>query len=144
MWHFISRLARNKFLCLSKYSSVACSMGASLTSLVAIAVDRYIAIIHPLKYSVLMTRKRAFWIIFFLWLLNASLFVFPFVVNNYDPEEQDCDFFTVLPKVYSMSTTFGTIFVCLTSALYMYIRIFIGFLSLHRNIKSGLFNTKRL
>lgn len=66
------RLARNKFLCLSKYSSVVCSMSASLTSLVAIAVDRYIAIIHPLKYTVLMTRKRAFWIIFFLWLYNVS------------------------------------------------------------------------
>lgn len=119
------RLARNKFLCLSKYSSVVCSMSASLTSLVAIAVDRYIAIIHPLKYSVLLTRKRAFWIIFFLWLYNVSLFVFPFVVNNYDLEEQACDFFKVLPKVYSMSTTFGAIFICLTSTLYMYIRIFI-------------------
>lgn len=53
------RLASLKFLCLCKFSSCVCSMSASLTSLVAIAVDRYIAIIHPLKYPMIMTRRRA-------------------------------------------------------------------------------------
>ncbi|XP_061173215.1 octopamine receptor Oamb-like [Saccostrea echinata] len=119
------RLATIKYLCICKYSSVVCSMSASLTSLVAIAVDRYIAIIHPLKYPSVMTRKKAFIVIFSLWIYNLTLFVFPFFVNNYTKETKECDFFKVLPKAYSMSSTFGAIFLCLASTLFMYIRIFI-------------------
>ncbi|XP_062609052.1 octopamine receptor Oamb-like [Saccostrea cucullata] len=119
------RLASIKYLCICKYSSVVCSMSASLTSLVAIAADRYIAIIHPLKYPSVMTRKKAFVVIFAIWIYNLSLFVLPFFVNNYSEETKECDFFKVLPKAYSMSSTFGAIFVCLASTLYMYIRIFV-------------------
>lgn len=118
------RLASMKFLCLCKFSSCVCSMSASLTSLVAIAVDRYIAIIHPLKYPMIMTRRRAFAIIFFLWVYNSFLFAFPFMVNNYRSDSKECDFFQVLPQAYSLSSTFGAIFICLAATLYMYIRIF--------------------
>lgn len=48
-----------KYLCLFKYSSVILSMSSSLINLVVIAVDRYIAILHPLKYQILMTKQRA-------------------------------------------------------------------------------------
>lgn len=114
-----------KYLCLCKYSSVVCSMSASITNLVAIAVDRYIAIIYPLKYPSTMTRKRALVIIGFLWVYNLCLFVFPFVVNNYEAGTNECDLFNVLPRLYYMSCTFGAVFLCLALALVMYIRIFV-------------------
>lgn len=52
-------------------------VAASASSLFAIAVDRFIAISLPFKYTTLMTRTRAFYCILLSWLISASVaFIF--------------------------------------------------------------------
>jgi hypothetical protein len=60
-------------------------MSESLYSLVAISVDRYIAILHPLKYPSIMTRKKANRIIAAIWIYHIVLCAIPAIGwNNYD------------------------------------------------------------
>ena len=44
----------------------------SVASLCGLVLDRFIAIVHPLKYITLMTRRRITQAIFFSWVLTAS------------------------------------------------------------------------
>ena len=117
-------LSKYKYLCLIKYSSVICSMGASLLSLVAIAFDRYIAIIHPLRYPMVMTRRKAWIIIVANWIYHFGVLVTPVGWNNYDETTHECVFFTVLPLAFSISTAWVYIFLNLAICLFLYIRIF--------------------
>ncbi|KAK3094208.1 hypothetical protein FSP39_025460 [Pinctada imbricata] len=119
------QLSKYKYLCLIKYSSVICTMGASLLSLLAIACDRYIAIIHPLRYPALMTRKRAKVIIALIWIYEILVLVIPLGWNHYDDRSNLCDFFVVLPLGFSITNAFVLIFVCLLICFLLYVRIFI-------------------
>ena len=57
----------------------------SVVNLCGLVLDRFIAIVHPLKYITLMTRRRIIQVIFFSWVLTvsynalkATLFIFYF------------------------------------------------------------------
>ena len=47
---------------------------ASVSSLLAITVDRYIYIVKPLKYPLIVTRQRVFAVIFAIWLTTCCTF----------------------------------------------------------------------
>ena len=44
----------------------------SVANLCVFVLDRFIAIVHPLKYITLMTRRRIIQVIFFSWVISAS------------------------------------------------------------------------
>ena len=102
-------------------------MSESLYSSVAISVDRYIAILHPLKYPSIMTRKKANRIIAAIWIYHIVLCAIPAIGwNNYDRDNgKVCDFFKTLPLLYTIISCPGTIFVSLILAMYFYRKIFI-------------------
>ena len=52
---------------------------ASVVNLCVLVLDRFIAIVHPLKYITLMTRRRIIQVIFFSWVLPASYNVLRFI-----------------------------------------------------------------
>ena len=52
---------------------------ASAVNLCGLVLDRFIAIVHPLKYITLMTRRRIIQVIFFSWVLPASYNVLTFI-----------------------------------------------------------------
>ena len=56
---FFTVITEGISICVLKYSTVLLSMSGSLYSLVAISEDRYIAILHSLKYPSILTRKKA-------------------------------------------------------------------------------------
>ena len=58
-------------------------MFASVTSLLAITVDRYIYIVKPLKYPLIVTRRRVFTSISAIWLTACCIFALRYV-NFYD------------------------------------------------------------
>lgn len=49
------------------------SQGVSLYTLLLIAVDRYIAVNHPISYKTTLTRKRSFVMIMLVWFINDVL-----------------------------------------------------------------------
>ena len=51
----------------------------SAVNLCGLVLDRFIAIVHPLKYITLMTRRRIIQVIFFSWVLPASYNVLTFI-----------------------------------------------------------------
>ena len=53
---------------------------ASVVNLCVLVLDRFIAIVHPLKYITLMTRRRIIQVIFFSWVLPASYNVLTFIL----------------------------------------------------------------
>ena len=67
----------------NKYS-MACNSGvyvaffwfflhSSVTNLCALTLDRYIAIVHPLKYNISMTERRPAMVIFIAWLIPFAV-----------------------------------------------------------------------
>ena len=126
LFYIDSEFARYKQLCLLKYSTVLLSMSGSLYSLVAIAVDRYIAILRPLEYPVIMTRYKAKIIISAIWVYHVILVVIPSMGwNNYDKYNgKVCDFFRTLPLIYTIVSCPGTIIVSLIVCMYFYMKIF--------------------
>jgi len=126
LFYIDSEFARYKQLCLLKYSTVLLSMSVSLYSLVAIAVDIYIAIMHPLKYPIIMTRHKAKIIVSAIWVYHVILGVIPSMGwNNYDKYNGEvCDFFRILPLIYTIVSCPGTIIVSLIVCMYFYMKIF--------------------
>jgi hypothetical protein len=105
------QIRSNKTLCLLKYSSVICSLSSSLVNMVVIAVDRYLSIIRPLQYPVLMTKQKAKFIISGIWIYHCIICSLPSLGwNTYNKYNGTvCDFFVVLPKSYTVFTTPVTI-----------------------------------
>lgn len=62
--------------------------------LMSVTMDRYLAIIHPLRYSSLVTRPRCILVILLIWLLSATtaLVQLSWVdLYNHDPGEEPTD-----------------------------------------------------
>ena len=59
-------------------------MFASATTLVAITVDRYLYFAKPLKYPLIVTRRRVFFAVSGIWLAACCLFIGWYVhIKNY-------------------------------------------------------------
>ena len=60
--------------------SFACSLlFTSVASLLAITVDRYIYIVKPLKYPLIVTRRRVFAGITAIWLITCFIFALKYI-----------------------------------------------------------------
>ncbi|CAH1800584.1 unnamed protein product [Owenia fusiformis] len=57
----------NKYLCILKTFLLLLCIGLSIYGLVAICIERYIAVIHPLRYYTLMTAKRSIVLLACIW-----------------------------------------------------------------------------
>lgn len=75
--HFICNLHRSN--CNSRIADdiAVVMIYSSITSLCAMTVDRYLAIVRPLTYTTLMTRRRAEWLIVFSWLVPFVTYFVP-------------------------------------------------------------------
>ncbi|KAM3869372.1 adenosine receptor A2b [Diretmus argenteus] len=63
---------------------------SSIFSLLAIAIDRYLAVKIPLRYKELMTGKRARKIITILWILSFVIGLIPFLGWNLKDSKEAC------------------------------------------------------
>ncbi|KAM4531978.1 adenosine A2a receptor b [Fundulus diaphanus] len=112
---------------------------SSIFSLLAIAVDRYIAIKNPLRYNSLVTGQRAKCIIALCWILSAGIGLTPMIgwntgwnstihstENNSCPEGMtQCLFERVVPLDYMIYFNFfGFVLTPLLVMLVIYINIF--------------------
>ena len=55
----------------------------SVVNLCGLVLDRFIAIVHPLKYITLMTRRRIIQVIFFSWVLTVSYNMLKFTLSMF-------------------------------------------------------------
>ena len=117
-------LNKFKYLCLTRYASVVASMSGSIISLTFVSLDRYIAVIHPLKYPTLMTKRRVKFMLLGIWTYDIVFSVMPLLGVNVWRKGMPCLFFVVLPKPYTIFTVPFVLAVCLISSVSMYAAVF--------------------
>ncbi|KAG8443847.1 hypothetical protein GDO86_009149 [Hymenochirus boettgeri] len=98
---------------------------SSMLSLVSIAVDRYIAILNPLRYKSIMTPRNTFICILCSWSLSAVGGLLPVMGWHKSPSTHRCLFTQVIDMNYVVSFfTFIFFVLPLISMLLIYARIF--------------------
>ncbi|CAH1779062.1 unnamed protein product, partial [Owenia fusiformis] len=75
-------LTQSRLTCQFRLFFQNISFGVSLYSLCGIALDRYIAIVHPLKYKNILTHRRAGRSIVCIWIYIILLSAVPFLVKD--------------------------------------------------------------
>ena len=112
-------------LCISRFVQIAPSY-CSLMHLVVIATDRYLAILHPLRYHEFMTQKLAHIFIAIAWTLAATFTGIIIGMSRFIPGETLC----MMPDVTNtvvLIVIFHVFFVILVSVLlFMYGSIFLA------------------
>ncbi|CAL1533856.1 unnamed protein product, partial [Lymnaea stagnalis] len=118
----------NKYFCLAWFSSIELAGAGSLISLLLISVDRYIAILCPLKYPTIVTEQRTIRVIVVAWLLIVFVAFLPMMgLNKYDysvmPLNARCHYYTTLYTEYVVVASFGSIFFIIAVCCVLYAQI---------------------
>ncbi|EDS38236.1 g-protein coupled receptor [Culex quinquefasciatus] len=110
-----NELGRLKHLCLLRFFVLIIACSVSIWNLIAIAVDRYIAICYPLHYTRIMTKKVALVILGFGWCLAIVIAIIPLIWNRWDTA-MECEFDELLHPWYVagvITPIFSLVWLCL-------------------------------
>ncbi|GLH00107.1 Octopamine receptor beta-2R [Gryllus bimaculatus] len=104
-FYICNPLGSDKQTCILRFVLITLPCCVSMYNLIVIAVDRYIAIIHPLHYYRYMTRRMATILIASGWITAFILSTVPAYWNTFDepcqePCDEPCQLHNVLPAVY--------------------------------------------
>ncbi len=119
-----------KFMYVLVMSLQILSLNMSLLSLVVIAIDRYIAILRPLRYRQLMTLDRAKLIVVLIWCYGSVLVitVVGYFTITSDIQElcQETSIVAILPPMVFLGLIVIQIMLYLVISVVLYIRIFMA------------------
>ncbi len=122
------RPKNNFFACLFMNSWVVILTQSSILSLLAIALDRYFAVVSPFKYRRIATARRAAGVIAMTWILAFLIGSPPLLgwnLGSEHPDEEDCVFTKVIDLRYMVYFNFfGFVLPPLLIMLFVYVRIF--------------------
>ena len=68
--------------CKFNHSTVWAFMFASIATLLAIAVDRYVYIVKPLKYLQIVTNRRVFLAVLAIWITASCVFIVQYIYGS--------------------------------------------------------------
>ncbi|XP_065171751.1 histamine H2 receptor-like [Atheta coriaria] len=91
-------LGSHESTCILRFVLIILACSSSIYNLLAIAADRYIAIVLPFFYSRHMTRRVVWSIVFSGWCLSIGIASMPIYWNTYEPGK--CTQDHVLPAQY--------------------------------------------
>ncbi|XP_052768446.1 octopamine receptor-like [Mya arenaria] len=102
--YFTGLKERNKYYCLTDIGVFVISLGSSCYNLLLISVERFIAIMFPLKSKVILTRKRLIALIVFGWIDVTIVATLPlFGITNYS-DGSHCRLRKTWPRLYRSMT----------------------------------------
>ncbi|CAH1785242.1 unnamed protein product [Owenia fusiformis] len=91
----------NKQFCIARTFMLAFLYGLSLFGLIGIAIERYVAVIYPLRYNSLLTVNKAKVMIASIWLYILTISVVMFIDGvNVFQAEQECSMNNTLNRSY--------------------------------------------
>ena len=116
---------------------------ASILSLCVISVDRYVGVTRPLQHSVIMSERRAGWVIVGIWLLSLAISVAP-LFGWKEPREPGAD-----PGVcdvtkqtgYVLFSVAGSFYIPLSVILVVYYRVYRAAVRQSRFLATGVKTT---
>lgn len=116
------------------------SQGMSLGTLMLIAVDRYIAVLHATSYKVLLTTRRATIAIAALWLYVVTLFTVcvAWFGGQEDDEEllEHRSLMNAMPSLVTAVIMPPHVYLALSITIALYVRIFLAIWKQQRKVKS--------
>ena len=125
VFYMLPSLLDNMYLCLVRYATLMMSCNASLLSLLLVASDRYIAVLHPLHYHELAQPKVTRGLIAVTWMFAVICGILPFSGwNNWERHHHQCKFEQVLPSGYVYMFIIVPFFVESTIIMMLYVRLF--------------------
>lgn len=98
-------------------------MLSSVLHLVAISVDRYIAILHPLHYKLILNKKSLTIMLFFVEILSVFVATMPFYWTDPHWDGSICDV-TIFPYEYSLYIITIPIALSALTMVILYARVF--------------------
>ncbi|XP_033180964.1 adenosine A2c receptor [Mastacembelus armatus] len=117
----------NLYLCLLMLSVLIMFTQSSIFSLLAVAVERYVAIFMPFRYQILMTSQNAVLVILATWLLAFLIGLVPLMGwHKTPPESGYCFFVLVVDMTYMVYFNFfACVLMPLVIMFLIYARIFV-------------------
>lgn len=112
---------------------------ASIYNLVVISIDRYIAIIKPLNYPLIVTKNRAKMIVLAVYALSFAICLPSFIMNwpNADAADRcSCSPMGQTP-LYIIYSSSGSFFIPMAIVVFVYLRIYCAALRATQSIVSG-------
>ncbi|XP_018549995.2 adenosine receptor A2b-like, partial [Lates calcarifer] len=124
----------NLYLCLLMLSVLIMFTQSSIFSLLAVAVERYVAIFMPFRYQVLMTSRNAVLVILATWLLAFLIGLVPLMGwHKTPPDSGYCFFVLVVDMTYMVYFNF---FACVLTPLVIMFLIYAQiFIMVKRQVK---------
>ncbi|CAL1540607.1 unnamed protein product, partial [Lymnaea stagnalis] len=111
-------ISNSKYLCLIRFCSVIMFAGGSIHALLFLSIDRYIAVMWPLRYCSLVTNERTIRVLVALGVYMFTISMLPIMGwNFYDYNVKNlnerCNFYRVLPQIYIIWSTVIALQMCI-------------------------------
>ncbi|KAM7367909.1 hypothetical protein PAMP_014175 [Pampus punctatissimus] len=117
----------NLYLCLFMLSGILTFTQSSIFSLLAVAVERYLAIFMPLRYSILVTPRNAVLVIIAIWVMAFFIGLVPLMGwHKKSPDASYCFFVVVMDLTFMVYFHFFTCLLTPVSIMFLiYGKIFL-------------------
>ena len=122
---FIATSSDRRIACWTTTIITSTTHGMSLHSLMAIAIDRFIAVFFPLRYVEIMTLTRAYVLIVGLWIYVFLMVFLSVILSNIWPVAK-CEIGNLVPPPTYSVTIAGGIWLGLAITLILYTCIFVA------------------
>uniref|UniRef100_A0A8C5MA74 Adrenoceptor alpha 1B n=1 Tax=Leptobrachium leishanense TaxID=445787 RepID=A0A8C5MA74_9ANUR len=111
---------------------------ASIFSLCAISIDRYIGVRYSLRYPTIVTRKRTLLALVCVWILSIVISIGPLLgwKQQAPNDEGACDITTEL--FYAIFSSLGSFYIPLIVILVMYCRVYVVAKRITKNLEAGV------
>ncbi|XP_014207092.1 glucose-dependent insulinotropic receptor-like [Copidosoma floridanum] len=125
----------NKYACLLRMSSYYCAIAASFYATLAIAINRYVAIVYPLKYTKYVARRMVNAMIVVSWCAAVLISSVPLYWNNFDPEKGNCkNIISNIHQTFFLLETVLAVIIIISNGMTIIVQ------SLNRRLFDGVYN----
>ncbi|XP_043912317.1 alpha-1A adrenergic receptor-like [Protopterus annectens] len=117
---------------------------ASILSLCVISVDRYLGVSYPLRYPMIMTKKRGLHTLAGVWALSMVISIGP-LLGWKEPEPEDDKVCKITEEPgYALFSALGSFYLPLAVILAMYFRVYLAARRETRSLYSGVKKDKSI
>ncbi|XP_068600278.1 alpha-1A adrenergic receptor-like [Brachionichthys hirsutus] len=116
---------------------------ASIMSLCAISVDRYVGVRYPLQYPTIVTKKRALLAMLAVWALSMVISIGPLLGWKQPPSQDDSVCIITEEPFYALFSSLGSFYIPLTIVLTMYFRVYVVAKRTTKNLEAGVMRERQ-